>query len=415
MNVQIFLVIVFVLGYLAIALESYIKVSKTAVAVLMAVFSWMFLFLYRTDLNLDELIDLYLGGTAQIVFFLLGAMTLVELIDAHKGFKIITDVMNTRSKKKMLWLMGISTFFLSSILDNLTTTIVMVSLCKKIIKEPKDRLLLGASIVVAANAGGAWTAIGDVTTTMLWIKGHISSIAIMKALFIPSFVSLSVTLYLLGRSLKGEYPDIFQNEQSKVEPGAKIVLGLGILSLIFVPIFKGLTGLPPFMGIFLGLGVLWVLTDLMHFRHEERKHLRVPHILGKIDVAGVLFFLGILLCINTLEVSGILKTVAIDLGKRIDSLPIIATLIGLLSAIVDNVPLVAACMGMYDFPIDSSFWQMIAYTAGTGGSILVIGSAAGVAFMGLEKVDFLWYLKKVSLAVMSGYFVGIALYLLLSI
>lgn len=416
---HILMIIAFCLGYLAIIFEYYIKINKTAASLVMAVVTWTILFLdpnVSLDASLVTLTE-HVGNVSQIIFFLLGAMTLVELIDSHKGFKMITDSINTRSRKKMLWLIGCFSFCLSAILDNLTTTIVMVSLLRKLIPNVNERLLLGSMVVIAANAGGAWTPIGDVTTTMLWINGQITTLPIMKALFLPSLFSLVVSLVLLGFRLKGNYPKRFERHQEQqIEPGAKLVFFCGVGALVCVPLFKGLTGLPPFMGMLIGLGVLWLITDVMHQRHEHRKHLRVPHVLTKIDTSGVLFFLGILLSINALETVGILKNLAEFLSDHIFNMAVIATAIGLISAVVDNVPLVAACMGMYDlsaYPVDSSLWQMIAYTAGTGGSILIIGSAAGVAMMGMEKVDFVWYMQKISLTAMAGYFAGMVLYLLL--
>ena len=272
-------------------------------------------------------------------------------------------------------------------------------------------------IIIAANAGGAWTPIGDVTTTMLWINGQLSSFSVMQALFIPSLVSLLIPLGFYTWKTKGKYPPLPKGHSDvQSEPGARVVFALGVGGLVFVPIFKALTGLPPFMGVILALAILWIVTDLMHSKFEERVHLRVPHILTRVDTSGVLFFLGILLCVNALETAGILNLVAIWLDQTVHSLPAIATLIGLFSAIIDNVPLVAATMGMYpleQFPMDSSFWHMIAYAAGTGGSILIIGSSSGVALMGLEKVDFVSYLRKASFPALLGYLGGMAVYLFL--
>ena len=416
---HILILSVFFVGYLCIIFEYNIKINKTASALIMAVFTWTAIFLIRgtslvhsTDLLADHLSDV-----SQIIFFLLSAMTLVELIDRHKGFTVITDLIQTNSKQKMFWLMGIITFFLSAILDNLTTTIVMVSLLRKLVDDRENRLLLGSMVVIAANAGGAWTPIGDVTTTMLWINGNITTLAVMKALFLPSLAALIVCIFLMARGQLGTYPKILQKAQQEqqLEPGGKAIFYAGIGALIFVPLFKTMTGLPPFMGILLALGVLWLITDLMHHRYEGRQHLRIPQILTQVDTSGVLFFMGILLCIGALEAIGLLKDLANFLDIYVHNLPIIATLIGLFSAVVDNVPLVAACMGMYDLqvqPVDSSFWQLVAFTAGTGGSILVIGSAAGVALMGLEKVNFIWYFKRISWIATLSFFAGIGVYLL---
>lgn len=402
------ILVVFIMGYLAIIFEHNIKVNKTASALLMAVLTWMFLFLYFPNLPaLGEKVN----EISQIIFFLMGAMALVEVIDAHRGFKVITDLIHTNSKKKLLWIMGGITFFLSAVLDNLTTTIVMISLLRKLIPDQKERWVLGAMVVIAANAGGAWTPIGDVTTTMLWINGNITALEVMKLLFIPSIVSLFIALLLLGWNLKGSYPRaVARAHEEKVEPGSRLIFYCGIGALIFVPIFKTLTGLPPFMGMILSLGALWMITDLLHSPYETREHLRLPHILTRIDTSGILFFLGILLCIGALDVAEILNALAHFLDRTIGNLSLIVTLIGLISAIIDNVPLVAAGMGMYDlaiYPPDSYLWQMLAFCAGTGGSILIIGSAAGVAFMGLEKVNFLWYLRKVSFVALLSYLAGV--------
>lgn len=414
---NILIIIVFSIGYLAIIFESAMRVNKTASALIMAVLTWTILFLVRGHKLVEDIGALgeKLNDVSQIIFFLMGAMTLVEVIDSHKGFKIITDLIHTNRKKKMLWVIGLITFFLSAVLDNLTTTIVMVSLLRKLVPDKNDRMILGSMVVIAANAGGAWTPIGDVTTTMLWINGNITTVAVMKSLFIPSLLSLVIALFLLGWGMKGSYPRLVERaHEEKVEPGARLVFFCGIGALIFVPIFKALTGLPPFMGILIGLGVVWLVTDVLHSPHAEREHLRIPYILTRIDTSGILFFLGILLCISALDAAGILRELAQILNQYIHNLSVLTTLIGIISAIVDNVPLVAAGMGMYDlqtYPQDSSFWQMLAYCAGTGGSILIIGSAAGVALMGMEKIDFLWYVKKISLIALASYLAGVAIYL----
>lgn len=412
------MIVTFIVGYGAIAFEHVIKVNKSASALLMAVITWAIFFLISgADIIHDgHLLGEKVNEVSQIIFFLMGAMALVEVIDSHKGFKIITDLIHTNSKRKMLWILGFVTFFLSAILDNLTTTIVMVSLLRKLVPDTKDRMMLGSMVVIAANAGGAWTPIGDVTTTMLWINGNITTLNVMKSLLIPSLFGLISALILLGWNLKGTYPRIVQRaHKEEVEPGARVVFFVGVGALIFVPIFKALTGLPPFMGILISLGVLWLLTDVLHSPHEKREHLRVPHILTRIDTSGVLFFLGILLCVSALDVAGLLSQLAQFLDRTVQNISVIATLIGILSAIVDNVPLVAAGMGMYDlatYPQDSFLWQMLAYCAGTGGSILIIGSAAGVALMGMEKINFMWYFRKISLTALVSYFVGVGVYLI---
>ena len=347
----------------------------------------------------------------------MGAMTLVELIDSHRGFKIITDRIQTNSKKKMLWIVAFFAFFLSAILDNLTTTILMVSLLRKLVPEAKERFLLCCIVVVAANAGGAWTPIGDVTTTMLWINGQLTTLGVIKALVIPSIVSILIPMAWYTYRTKGRLTTKkLTHEETKELPGAKLVFALGIGGLVFVPIFKAITGLPPFMGVLLALAVLWLVTDLMHYPHQNREHLRVPHVLTRVDTSGVLFFLGILLCVDALQTAGILQVLADTLDNTFSSKAMIATLIGVFSAIIDNVPLVAATMGMYpiaSYPTDSSFWHMIAYAAGTGGSMLIIGSAAGVALMGMEKIDFVSYMKKATLPVAFGYLGGMGTYLLI--
>ncbi len=414
---NLLIILVFTIGYIAIIFESPLRINKTASALIMAVLTWTVLFLVKGHTVAVDIVSLghHLNDVSQIIFFLMGAMTLVEVVDSHKGFKVITDLIHTGSKKKMLWIISFITFFLSAILDNLTTTIVMVSLLRKLIPEKNDRMILGSMVVIAANAGGAWTPIGDVTTTMLWINGNITSLNVMKALFIPSFFSLIIALLLLGWGLKGSYPKVVQRaHEEEVEPGARLIFFCGIGALIFVPIFKALTGLPPFMGILIGLGVVWLITDLIHAPHQ-REHLRVPYILTRIDTSGILFFLGILLCISALDAAGILQKLAQFLDTYVHNLTVIATLIGLISAVVDNVPLVAAGMGMYDlqtYPPDSYLWQMLAYCAGTGGSILIVGSAAGVALMGMEKIDFVWYFKKISFTALASYLGGVAVFLI---
>lgn len=412
------ILLVFGLGYTAIIFEYNLKINKTAVALLIAVLCWLIYFVFSA-LPLPEDIKrlgVHVSDVSQIIFFLMGAMTLVELIDSHKGFKIVTDIIRTNSKRKMFIIISIATFFLSAVLDNLTTTILMVSLLRKIIPNRGDRFLLSCIVVVAANAGGAWTPIGDVTTTMLWINGQITSLKVMAALFIPSVISVLVPVGFYALRQKGDIAPPEEEQFDVVpEPGARLVFFMGIGALIFVPIFKALTGLPPFMGMLLGVALLWLVTDLLHHRYEHRQHLRVPTVLTRIDMSGVLFFLGILLCINALEAAGLLNELAGWLEREVQNLPLIATLIGIFSAIIDNVPLVAGTMGMYpisEFPVDSTLWHMIAYAAGTGGSMLLIGSSSGVALMGLEKISFFGYMKKMTLPVFIGYLLGMGAYLL---
>lgn len=415
----ILILAIFLLGYCFIIFEHRMSMNKAGVAILTAVLCWTVYFVC-SQAPLDQNVGIlghHLSDVAQILFFIMGAMALVELIDAHRGFKIITDIVRTRNKRTMLWLIGLIAFFMSSVLDNLTTTIVMISLLRKLIPEKKDRLLLGCVVVIASNAGGAWSPIGDITTTMLWINGQITSGPIIKALLLPSLAALFIPLAIYSFTLKGSYQLSRQSEaDKKPEPGAAIVFTLGILGLIFVPIFKTLTGLPPFMGMLLALAVLWVVTDCMHLKYEKREHLTLASVLSRIDLSAVLFFLGILFTIHALDSAGILKDFATWLSYEIKSTAVFAIALGIFSAILDNVPLVAAMMGMYPttlYPVDSSFWHLIAYAAGTGGSILVIGSSSGVALMGMERVDFLTYLKLAALPAFFGFIGGMGIYLLL--
>lgn len=412
------LIIFFVLGYLAIIFEKFLHVNKGAVALVMGVICWLLYFADAAGVDMSTTaMSEQISDVAQIIFFLLAAMVIVELIDSHHGFKVITDTIYTSSKRKMLWyLIGIS-FFMSSVLDNLTTMILMVSLLRKMVPKKNDRWMLGSILVISANAGGAWTPIGDVTTTMLWINEKITSLQTMIWLFLPSVANVLISGLLATLVIRGEHEKMSGGLDVKpMEPGAKWVLIVGIASLIMIPVWKATLGLPPFMGALIGLGILWLFTDILHFKYgEERWHLRVSHVLTKIDMSGILFFLGILLAIDALATAGLLRKFADYLQQAIPNQNYVAVLIGLISSIVDNVPLVAATMGMYDmteFPVDSSLWQLIAYAAGTGGSILIIGSAAGVAFMGLEKVDFLWYMKRISWIAIAGYFAGLAAYFL---
>lgn len=416
----IILISIFFLGYLAIVFEHYIKVNKAGIALLMASLSWAVLFLDKSAGMRDGLYLLkdHMSAASGLIFFLLGAMTIVELVESHNGFRFLTDLHSARSKKIVIWTLSLMTFFMSAILDNLTTTIVMVSLLKKIIKNQEERWLAGSMVVIAANAGGAWTPIGDVTTTMLWIGGQVTTGNIMSSLFWPSLVALLVPLCYQSFFLKGDYQGPETVEESEVvPPGAKRILMLGFASLLFVPIFKQITNLPPYMGILVGLSVMWITTDLLHRGCESRSHLKVCRALTRIDSSTILFFLGILLAISALETSGLLEVLAYGLDRSLGSTALVATCIGLVSAIVDNVPLVAACMGMYPierFPIDSQLWELVAYCAGTGGSVLVVGSAAGIAFMSLERVHFMWYMRKMSVTALLGYFAGLGVYFLIN-
>jgi NhaD family Na+/H+ antiporter len=416
------LVIVFVLAYAAIALEHPLKVNKSASALVGSGLLWTIYALSMGDPHaVSEQLGESLMGTAQIVFFLMGAMTIVEVVDAHNGFEVITSRINTTKLSTLMWMVGFVTFFLSAILDNLTTTIVMVSLMKKLLSQRNDRLFFAGIIIIAANAGGAWSPIGDVTTTMLWIGGQITSVAIMKGVFIPSMVNLLVPLAVTSLMLRGRpVVGVASTEDSRTqatdfEKNLMFFLGLGIL--VAVPAFKTVTHLPPYMGILFGLGLLWLVGDLVHKNKEDdaKEHFTLVHALTKIDMGSIVFFIGILLAVASLEHSHILTSVATWLDQSVGRIDVIVTIIGVVSAIVDNVPLVAASMGMYDlakYPPDSFLWEYMAYCAGTGGSILIIGSAAGVAAMGLEKIDFIWYLKKVSWLAALGYFAGAAAYLI---
>ncbi len=413
------ILLIFVAGYLAIIFEKQIKLNKAAIAIFMAVACWAAFFLNdcRSIQDMSSLLKGDLSSVAQVVFYLMGAMTIVEVIDSHGGFKSITNLVQTKSKRKMLWLISFVAFFLSAVLDNLTTAILMVSLLRKIIPTAADRLIYCCLVVVAANAGGAWTPIGDVTTTMLWIDGQISSLSVMKALFLPSVVSLLIPLCYFSLISRGRIESVKRSVEEVEEPGAKLVLWLGLAGLIFVPIFKAWTGLPPYMGVLISLSVLWLVTDGLHVPYEKRRHLQVPHILTKIDISGILFFLGILLAVGALDAAGVLGMLATTLGEVFTSLPVLTTSLGLLSAVIDNVPLVAATMGMYpieQFPVDHPLWMMIAYAAGTGGSLLIIGSSAGVALMGMEKIDFFTYMKKVTIPALVGYIAGMGIYVMLS-
>jgi len=410
---------IFVLAYAAIALEHPIGVNKSASALLAAGLLWT---VYATTTGDHALVgrqlDESVASTAQIVFFLIGAMTIVEVIDAHDGFEVITSRISTTSQVRLIWLVGFVAFFLSAILDNLTTTIVMVSLIQRLIARREDRLLFASVIVIAANAGGAWTVIGDVTTTMLWIGGQITPLKIMGAVFLPSLISLLVPLGFISISLKGKTiaPPPKGNESLSVarfERNLMFYLGLGVL--IAVPAFKTVTHLPPFMGVLLGLGIVWLVGEIVHRDKDEhvRHPLSLANALTRIDMGSIVFFLGILLAVACLERAGLLAMLAKWLDTTLGRQDVIVVVLGLLSAVIDNVPLVAATMGMYDlahYPTDSFLWEFIAYCAGTGGSILIIGSAAGVAAMGLERIEFLWYARRIAVPALAGYLAGAVVY-----
>jgi Na+/H+ antiporter NhaD/arsenite permease-like protein len=416
------IVTIFILGYIAIAFEHKIKINKAATALITGVLCWSVYILFSPDkLFVGEELTMHMGDLSGILFFLLGAMTIVELIDAHDGFDIITTRIKQTDKRKLLWIVAFITFFLSAILDNLTTTIVIISLLRKLISNDKDRLFFAGIVVVAANAGGAWSPIGDVTTTMLWIGGQITAYSIIIKLILPSLVCLIVPLIYLSFKLKGEVvrPDAVDNvnTQSLSQKHQSIVFFSGVIILMLVPVFKTVTHLPPFMGILIGLGILWVITELLHSgKNDEDKHaLSVVHALRKIDAPSILFFLGILVSISALQSIGALSGLEHWLSITIHNDTIIVIAIGLLSSVIDNVPLVAAVQGMYNlnqYPTDHYFWEFLAYAAGTGGSALIIGSAAGIAAMGMEKISFFWYLKTISLLALLGYFAGALTYIL---
>ncbi len=439
------MILVFILGYAAIALEHPLRVNKSATALLLAVTLWILFAvggassLVNTSGFQDYIVKNaagnfpdwlsnhslpeHLGEISGILFFLLGAMTIVELIDAHEGFRIITDKIKTTNKVKLLWVISIITFFLSAVLDNLTTAIVMVALLRKLVGDKKERWFFAGMVIVAANSGGAFSPIGDVTTIMLWIGGHVTTVNIILKTFLSSALSMVIPLTLISMTMKGHIRKparvIADNGNTTTPVERNVVFFLGIGSLLFVPIFKMLTNLPPYMGILLGLGILWIVTEIMHKSKNEayRPMVTVAGVIRRIDTPSVLFFLGILLAVAALQSAGHLDLLAGVLDKHIGNLYLINVIIGLLSSVVDNVPLVAGAMGMYHdiFPPDHYFWEMLAYSAGTGGSILIIGSAAGVAVMGMEKIDFIWYLKKISLWALIGYLAGSITYWAMSV
>ena len=442
------LVAIFIIGYFFIAMEHPFKINKTATALMLGTFLWTFFifcestFTGMLDLSVDTQRATYdaitssddgwhkfisanlienLGETAEIVFFLLGAMTIVTLIEDYQGFRVITDKIVTTNKKKLLWIISILTFFLSALLDNMTTAIVMIALLRKIIADRRERWLFAGMVILAANAGGAWSPIGDVTTIMLWIKGQVTTVNIIVKTILPSLVCMVVPVLILGCTLKGDIqrPDDDDSDFQIPSRHRKLILILGVAALVFVPVFKTLTHLPPYLGMLFGLGILWVTTEIISHKYSK-DGLKMPtavSTLEHIDVPTILFFLGILMAVSCLKVAGILGGLASGLndafGTDVPGFFFIDLIIGVLSSVVDNVPLVAAAMGMYPYEgIDAiftqnhAFWEFLAYCAGTGGSLLIIGSAAGVAVMGMEKIDFIWYLKKISWLALVGYIAG---------
>ncbi|MFV0378840.1 MAG: sodium:proton antiporter NhaD [Mangrovibacterium sp.] len=451
------MIIVFVLGYLAIALEHPIKVDKAASALIIGTLCWVVYILggeeilhlgfspswhHFTETNglsltaeaihefiVDYEIIHHLGEIAEILFFLLGAMTIVEMVDQHEGFRVITDRIKTTHKVKLIWVLSFLTFFMSALLDNLTTTIVMVALLRKLVDDKPTRWFFASMVVLAANAGGAWSPIGDVTTIMLWIGGQITAAKIILGVFIPSLLCMVVPLVILSFTMKGhvDRPEVNEDENGLTTPfEQKLMLFLGVAGLLSVPVFKTLTHLPPYMGMLLALGIIWVISEIMHKDKDSeiKQKLRVTEVLRRVDTPTVLFFLGILSAVAALQSAGHLNLLSQFLNDKLGNIFLIDLAIGVLSSVVDNVPLVAGAMGMYPisdpgttgylaaFVQDGVFWEFLAYTAGTGGSMLIIGSAAGVAAMGLEKIDFIWYLKKISWLALVGYLAGAAFYYL---
>lgn len=464
------MLIVFILGYFLIAIEHTTRINKSAIALMLGILLWsMYIFAgphliiegaptafhnfiaenpdyahlsllaqvrkYVTGL---EIVD-QLGNIAEILFYLLGAMTIVEVIDVHHGFSAITDRIKTRSKKKLLWLVAAITFVMSSILDNMTSAIVMMMLMQKLLDDQRERWIFGSIVIIAANAGGAWTPIGDVTTIMLWINENITSAGIMKSIFLPSVVSLVIPVWLISFALKGQLQPIVKENPATAtlfplgRRTSNHIFIIGVLCLLAVPVFKSVTDLPPFAGMMLTLGLFWLYTDMLYNRKADLpsgQQYRIPDVLSKVDFSTILFFLGILMSVAALEAIGILHSLSVFLNTSVHNIYMISLIIGFLSSIIDNVPLVAAAMGMYpitnavtvagtpeaaymmNFVRDGDFWNLIAYCAGTGGSILIIGSAAGVVVMGLEKINFIWYMKHITWVATLGFLAGIGIYYL---
>ena len=424
------LVILFISGYILIALEHQTGISKSAIALLLGILLWTFI--PHTD---NEIIN-HLGDTAEILFYLLGAMTIVEWIDTHNGFTLITNHITTRNKRKLLWIIALITFIMSSVLDNLTTAIVMIMLLRRLVNEQQERWIFGSIVIIAANAGGAWTPIGDVTTIMLWINDNITSLNVIHHLFLPSLISLIIPLVIMTFRLQGEtQPQQATNTNTTlaISRGEQMtILSIGIASLLFVPVFKEFTNLPPFMGIMLALGAVWTYTEILYNRKRnlppEKIH-RIPSILTKVDYSTLLFFLGILMAVAALQIAGILDQMSTFLNDKIHNVYLINMIIGFLSSVIDNVPLVAAAMGMYplthtsgalspylmNFTTDGTFWELLAYCSGIGGSLLIIGSAAGVVVMGMERINFMWYMKHITWIAILGYLAGIGVYYLQSL
>ena len=440
-TLSIAIILAFFIGYLFIALESVTKINKAAIALLMFVVCWTIFMIDPASLvpalasvdhsqmtnAVSKIIEEHLGETGTTLFFLMGAMTIVELVDQNGGFNFVKDTLKTKSKRSLLWRIAIMTFILSAILDNLTTSIVMIMILRKLVKERKDRIIYASLVIIAANSGGAFSPIGDVTTIMLWNKGVITAAGVITEVLIPSIVSMVIPAYVLSLSLKGELVVPEAKKAANAEEDyltasqRKLIFFLGVGGLIFVPIFKTITHLPPFVGILLVLGILWTVTESMyrHLEHDDSDGMqkRVSRMLTRIDMSTILFFLGILMAVGALQTIGALAQLGEGLNVWFDGNHYLVTgIIGVLSSIVDNVPLVAGCMGMYpvqavgDMAVDGIFWQLLAYCAGVGGSMLIIGSAAGVVVMGLEKITFGWYMKHISWVAFLGYIAGIVSY-----
>ena len=433
-TLTILIVVVFFIGYMCIALESLTRVNKAAIALLMCVICWTLLMMgpaaYYPEVaegsvvhHIAEVIEHHLGDAAGTLFFLMGAMTIVEIVDSNGGFNFVRDAIKTRSKRKLMWRMVLMTFFLSAILDNLTTSIVMIMVLRKLVQSRGDRLIYAALVVISANSGGAFSPIGDVTTIMLWIKGVITTQGVITEIFVPSLVSMLVPAFILQYQLKGKFDkslNLPKADVSRFTQGQRnVIFWLGVGGLCFVPVFKTLTHLPPFMGILLVLGVLWTVTEIFHYNTAEDDTMakRVSDLLSKIDLSTIMFFLGILMAVAVLQEVGVLTMLGGVLDTTFEGNHFLVTgIIGVLSSIVDNVPLVAGCMGMYpvaaagDMAVDGIFWQLLAYCAGVGGSMLIIGSAAGVVVMGLEKITFGWYMKRITWVAFVGYLAGMAVY-----
>ena len=442
------IIAIFIVGYLSITLEHPLSLDKTVPALIMASLMWAVLaiafhggvvtvidlhdHIYDASSGYTEEVEEgfvstllhHLGKTAEILVFLIGAMTIVEIIDLHKGFQILKDYVNTKNKKKLLWIIGALAFILSAIIDNLTATIVLITLLRKLIPNKKSRLWYAAMIVIAANAGGAWSPIGDVTTTMLWIGKKVSTEGLISKLVIPSIVCMVVPTLIVSymKPFQGELEDSSEGQDNRLLLSSRVMLFLGLGAIVSVPVFKTVTHLPPYLGMMLALGVVWLVSEYIkpeeNFTEEKREHYRTHHALAKIEMSSILFFLGILMAVGALESLvvegsgvGTLRYVAEGLDAAIPNQNIVIMMLGVASAIIDNVPLVAASMGMYDFPLDDYLWHFIAYSAGTGGSMLIIGSAAGVAAMGMERIDFIWYLRKVSWLAMIGFVAGSVVYI----